>query len=64
MDDEDESQALVKAEPRKFMDHEEQREVHVAPAEYEATISNDVDENSIIRPDDPAIPPPSMDYPV
>ena len=61
--DDDESRALVHAEtdPDKYMAYNDER---VVPADDNAASIEDLEDESIIRKDDPAIPPPTMDYPV
>ena len=65
MEDDDESRALVTGNadtnPANYMAYNAER---VVPADDDAASIEDLEDESIIRKDDPAIPPPTMDYPV
>ena len=64
-DSEAESQALFEnVAGTTYVAHDDQREVSVAPDEYDSKNVENRNDDSIISKDDPAIPRPTMDYPV
>ena len=63
--DEAESQALFDTDTgTTYVAHDERGEISVAPDGYNSTNLENATDDSVISQDDPAIPRPTMDYPV